>query len=135
MSARRADAELHAELRRPGEHGRLPALKPRAQDLAELTVDRARRIKIFQSDTVGWVGTEESSGRGRRRRPRQLPKLELHPMRDARPLGVCTRVPHGRGITILTPNDRLRLFTREAATVCFSAHVAPQGLIMSAPAE
>jgi len=52
--------KLHAELRRPGEHRGVPALKTLAQHRAQLTVQRTRALAALHAQAVGRIGTQES---------------------------------------------------------------------------
>ena len=71
----RAQAKLHAELGRPGEHRGVPALETLAQHGAQLAVHRPRALAVLHAQAVGRIGAQES---GPIRSARQRGRIGQH---------------------------------------------------------
>ena len=97
--------EFPTELRRTGEHGRVPALEALAQHGAELAMHRARAGMILHAHPVGRIGAQESRASGvalgQRRGIGEWGDAETDPRLDPGTHGVLAGTAHCGGITIL----------------------------------
>ena len=143
VRAMRAEAQLHTELRRAGEHRSVPTLEALAQHLTQLAVQRARALAVGEAHAVGRIGAEEPGpirlARRERRGLGQQPRLEAHQRAHSGTRGVIPRATDRGRVAIAPahpdPGCKRRRLTRGGTAFRLRAQALPERCVVTAPAE